>query len=56
MFASDQLSTKIPADLQSTFSNLQLLEGTFKLPTKHLKHITSHEELWSSSIKDEDPV
>lgn len=45
MFASNQLITKIPADLQSTFSSLQLLEGTFKLPTKHLKHIMSREGL-----------
>lgn len=55
MVAVDQLSTKIPAGLQSTFSDLQLLEGTFELPKKHLEHIGSHEALWSSSVKDEDP-
>lgn len=55
MVAADKLSTKIPAGLQSTFSDLQLLEGTFKLPTKHLEHIICNEALWSSSVKDEDP-
>lgn len=45
MFAAEQLSSQRAAALQPLLSNLQLLQETFKLPTKKLKHHTETDHM-----------